>query len=77
MVNIWNFFVSFRSNYRQPRIFSVILLTITFNIILGFGEPDISTAVQGAMVQSSSTSTLGCHKRLYSYRITQADENGE
>lgn len=28
-------------------------------MILGFGNADISTAVQGAMVQSASPSTLG------------------
>ncbi|XP_031630340.1 thyrostimulin beta-5 subunit [Contarinia nasturtii] len=61
---------------RQPRIFLIIWLSVTFNMILGFGEADISTAVQGAMVQSASPPTLGCHRRLYTYRITQADKNG-
>lgn len=46
-------------------------------MILGFGEADISTAVQGAMVQPAAPLTLGCHKRLYTYRITQSDDNGE
>lgn len=43
----------------------------------GFGEANISTAVQGALVQPPSPTALGCHKRLYTYRITQADENGK
>lgn len=57
---------------RQPRFFFVIWITV----LLGFGEANISTAVQGALVQPPSPTALGCHKRLYTYRITQADENG-
>lgn len=62
---------------RQPRILLMIWLTVIFNLLLGFGEADISTAVQGALVQPSSPLTLGCHRRLYTYRITQEDENGK
>lgn len=78
------YYFGLRSNFnrwhplhRQPRIFLIIWLTIVFNLLLGFGKADISTAVQGALVQPSSPLTLGCHKRLYTYRITQADENGK
>lgn len=59
--------------FRQPRFFLVIWITVT----LGFGEANISTAVQGALVQQPSPTILGCHKRLYTYRITQADDNGK
>lgn len=58
--------------FRQPRVFLIIWITVTW----GFGEANISTAVQGALVQPQSPTALGCHKRLYTYRITQADENG-
>lgn len=71
------FILKIRIIRRHSRIFSIIWLTLTINLLLGFGEADISTAVQGALAQPSSPLTLGCHRRLYTYRITQADENGK
>lgn len=54
-------------------IWSMLLL----QLFVGFDAVDISTAVQGQLTPASSPLGLGCHKRLYTYRIRQFDEEGE
>lgn len=58
-------------NNRWSCIFLIVALLITIDLLL-----DVATAEIPPVVQGLHNPPLGCHMRLYTYRITQADENG-
>lgn len=65
-------------SFRQSRVQLPLLWFILFsNLFFGFGEADVSTIVNAASNPSTAPTSLGCHKRLYTYRITQSDSNGK
>lgn len=61
----------------QSKLMLVIWLTLLLHMLFGVGKADISTAVQGNLTPAPSSGPgLGCHRRLYTYRIRQIDDNG-
>lgn len=53
----------------------MIWSTVLLHMLFGVSKGEISTAVQANPTPTSS-SGLGCHRRLYTYRIRQFDDNG-
>lgn len=48
-------------------------------MVFGYGVCDLSASdvsLQSTLGLSAPSVGLGCHRRLYTYRITQADEDG-
>lgn len=63
--------------FRQSRVHVIIWSTLFFNLLFcGLGIADSSTIISAGPNPSIAPTELGCHKRLYTYRITQADTNG-
>lgn len=53
----------------------IFVLLVLCDVLCDFGSSELT--VQSALGSSAPPTGLGCHRRLYTYRITQSDESGE